>query len=444
MAMSRTARLISNLLAGGAYAAVYAWSYVAFLHPNYESAGYDLFPRSAPFWIASIIITLLPVLGYRGTRAISSIVAAMIYLVLYVPIILTFAFASEQPLDRIVTIQLTFMVGMLLLFLADWVIIESPFRLNVEYDLTPMMPILTAVVTAYILFVYRGSLGFPSFGDDLYVQRADNESLGGGFLMRYLSSWLTTVLVPLCLAHGLTRRKYFYVLIGSVACFVQYIAAANKFSILLPFIFVGFYLFARKRLASLFMWVAGALCAITVGLVLSANYSLIAFAAAALLLMRTIGNGGQLAVAYYDFFSTHTQTGFSHVSGLALFTRPYPYGDLGVGQVIGQFYWSPFMNANASFWATDGLAAMGLPGVLIVTLVFAMVLVVMNSVSREYGLTFTALAFIPFIAMVMNQSLFSALLSGGAIIMMLFMAFNGTKPLTAIEPSYTSPRFVEH
>ena len=439
-----SARLISNLLAAGAYAATYAWSYIVFLHPNYESAGYDLFARTTVFWIATVIIALLPVLCYRGPRAVSSLIATLIYFVLYVPIVLTFAFASEQPLDQVIAIQLTFMLGMAMLFLADFVVVENPVRLEFEHDLSPVVVLITAAVTLYVLGVYRNNLGFSSFGEDLYEQRADNESLGAGLVMRYASSWLSTVFAPLCFAYGFVEKKRVYAIVGALACLVMYMAAANKISILLPFVSFAFYLFARSRLPRFFPWFGVALCAITLGLVLTSDFNPVIFVASAVLLMRTIGNGGQLTVAYYDFFATHPQTGYSHVSGLGLFTHPYPYGDLGIGQVIGEFYWSPFMNANANFWATDGLAAAGLLGVVLISLVGAAVFAVMNSITADRSKIFVVICFMPFIVTLLNQSLFSSLWSGGAILMLVFFAFNGRAPLSFFRSrQFTAPSPVD-
>jgi hypothetical protein len=407
------------------FVAVYSWAYVAFLNFYFAYVGFDLFQRSAGFIATSVAIAVLPVLCYRGVRAISSVLAVLIYLALYVPIIMTFALGATLPLEEITLIQFTFMAGMAMIFLSDAIIIRSPVHLMLGFDLMPAVLWLTAVAVVYMVVIYHGNMRFVDFGDELYAQRAANDSLGAGLVTRYLSSWLSTVLVPLCLAYGLTIRKHWYTTLGTAACLILYMAAANKIIILLPFVFVGFYLTFRERLRWTFpISAVGLSVLIAVLLLVASETRRIVFIATSILLYRTIGNGGQITMAYYDFFSFHPQTHYSHVGGLKFFSRPYPYGNLGIGEVIGQHFWSPFMNANANFWATDGIAAMGLTGVIIVSLLCVALFLAMNAVSSRHDPLFVALCFLPFLITLLNQSLFSSFWSGGAFFLMLFMLLN--------------------
>jgi hypothetical protein len=274
-----------------------------------------------------------------------------------------------------------------------------------------------------MLVIYWGNLHFPSFGEDLYTVRAENESLGAGLVTRYVSSWLSTVLVPLCLAYGLTKKKPLYLTGGMVACLVLYLATSIKIIILLPFVYVGFYVLARKRLLKFYPVLTVTIVALIIGLMAAANWGTIAFVVSSIVLMRTIGNGGQLTMAYYDFFVSHPHTDYSHVNGINLLVHRYPYGDLAVGQVVGQYYWSPEMNANANFWATDGLAALGLPGVIVVSVLCALFFIALNSVTREQNLLFVVLCFLSFANILLNQSLFSSIWSGGGFLLLLFFLF---------------------
>jgi len=416
---------LSNVCVALAYTAVYAWCYAAYLNYNYEDVGFTLYSRSAVFLTATVILTVAPTLAYRGTRAVSSVLAAIIYLLLYVPVQITFGLGSSAPLDSIVLVQLTFAIGMTLVFLADIVLIENPLRLDLGRNLMPPVLGVTVASVVYILVIYHGNLHFASFGADLYEARAENQVLGSGLVTRYVSSWLSTVLVPLCLAYGLTARRRWYVATGAIACLVLYVAASNKISILLPFAYIGFYLFARRRVRTIFPALAFLLAIVIGGLVEASHWGTVMFLASAIVLMRTIGNGGQLTMAYYDFFNAHPHTDYSHVNGINLFTHPYPYGSLGVGEVVGQFYWSPLMNANANFWATDGIAAMGLVGVLIASVVCAALFMALNTVTRGYDTLFVALCFLSFMSGMLNASLFSAIWSGGAFFLMVFFVLDG-------------------
>ncbi len=406
------------------YALAFRWCYVAFLHRQFGYVGYDLYERETSFTILSVGLAIAPVVCYRGIRTISSVIAMLVYVALYVPIVLTFGLGSSRPADEIIGIQLCFLVGMCLIFLADVAVIKNPLRLTARGDLMPLILAMTAATTAYLLFVYRSNLSFSSFGEDLYVQRAANQDLGSSFVARYLSSWLTTVLSPLCVAYGLVTRRYRYFWTGAAASLVLYMGAANKISILLPVASIAFFCVMGLRANLVFPTVVVAIATIVGGLTaLSPAPGTLFYLATGIFLNRTIGNGGLLTMTYYDYFLAHPRTDFSHVHGLNLITTPYPYGNLTIGQVIGDFYWSPFMNANANFWATDGIAGIGRSGIVVISICSVVVLGVLNSITRDFDLRFVAICFLPFTTILLNQSLFSATWSGGALLLLVFFLF---------------------
>jgi hypothetical protein len=417
----RLRALAINIALALVYASVYWWSYVVFLNRQMELVGFDLFQRDPGFLTLAMLIVVAPLVCFRGVRAASSIIAVLVYLALYVPIILTLALGSRLSLDDIVGLQLVFMTGMCVLFLADVIIIKSPVDLVAQFDPAPIVFVLAAICTGYIVATYRGSLGFSSFGDDLYVQRAANDPLGAALVVRYVSSWLATVLVPLCIAYGLTMKRPWFIAMAVGASIILYAAAANKIALLLPAASVGFYLLTRRRPGAVFAILCAALSMMMATLLVIAQRSDgPLFLAASILLYRTIGNGGQITLTYYDFFRAHPHTDYSHVTGINWLTHPYPYGDLAIGQVIGDFYWSPFMNANAHFWATDGIAAMGAPGVVVASIVCALFFVVINAVTRGHEPVFVMICFLPFVMVLLNSSLFSAIWSGGGAFLLLF------------------------
>jgi hypothetical protein len=406
------------------YVGVYIACYVYFLNYYFGYMGFALYPRANAFLALSALICLVPVLCYRGLRALSSVLAVFTYVLLYVPIVLTFAMGSDRSVAETLLIQGTFMVCMCMLFVTDLVVVKNPFDLHTNVDLIKWIFALTFVSTLYILFVYRGTLRLVSFAD-VYEQRSATEELGTGLLMRYLSSWLYTVLIPLCLAYGLIAKKYKYFALGSAACLALYMATAAKSAIVLPLIYVGvFALFARNRLRAIYPLFLGALSLSMCLMLAATDTSGVFFVISSLLLMRTVGTAGLLTTRYYDFFASHPQTAYTHVNLVKMATGAYPYGNLQVGQVVGQYYFAESMNANANFWAMDGIAALGLPGVVVASVVCALLFVLMNSATRGYNKLFAVLCFLPFLVSLFNTSLLSSIWSGGGFFLMLFFVFN--------------------
>ncbi len=420
--------LLGHIVLAALVSAVYLYCYIVFLNPFFEYAGFALYRREPGFLALALVFAILPVLLYTGVRQLSSILAAFVYVMLYIPIILTFAIGSAQPTNHIVLVQIVFMVGMALIFLVDRVAIENPFNFEIDVDLFRWLLALTAAATAYMLFVYRGNLRLVSFDAAVYELRSANADLGAGMLTRYLSSWLSNVMVPLCLAYGLFARRYIYFLLGSAACVILYMATAAKIMILLPVVYLAFYVvFSSGRIYSFYPLLAGGLSVFIAAMTALGSLGGLSFIIASIFLNRTIGSGGQVTVAYYDFFSFFPQTNFSHINLVQMVTGAYPYAGRGVGQVVGQYVYDPLMNANANFWATDGIAALGLVGVLVASVAFAAVLAVMNTLTREVNPLFVLLCFVPFITQILNTSLFSSLWSGGGFFVLLFFVLHGRK-----------------
>lgn len=421
-------RLLARVALALAYALIFKASYVGFLYEHFQYvAGVDLYPRTTLFVAATTAIAVLPIVLYRGLAATSSAIVVLLYLMLYVPIIYSFGLGLDAPIGQVIGIELLFMVSMCVLFLADVVVIRNPVPLSTGWNLMPAVFVLTILSTIYILLLYRGSLRFSSFDAELYEQRFANQAIGAGLVTRYLSSWLNTVLIPLGLGYGLTTKRHRYTIVATIGCVVLYAATANKMMILLPPAAVGFYVLLRGRTERMFGVLATTLGAVIVGLTWLAPLGNLAMVVGSLLLYRTIGNGGAMTKLYYEFFGFHQQTAYSHVSGINRLVH-YPYGDLVVGQVVGQFYFTPDMNANANFWATDGIAAMGAPGIGVATAIFVAWLVAVNSITHAQNRLFVVISFFPFMITLLNQSLFSAIWSGGGAFLLLFFLLNRQNP----------------
>src|SRR5690606_22155438 len=100
------------------------------------------------------------------------------------------------------------------------------------------------------------------------------------------------------------------------------------------------------------------------------------------LISRTIGNGGLLTFWYDDFFQNNPYTYYSHINFVNLISQSYPY-DRELGLLIGRAYWHEKMNANANFWATDGIAAMGILGTFLANIIMAVILFLLDFVSKN-------------------------------------------------------------
>ncbi len=413
-------RLAANVLVALAYAGAFILVYIYFLNPYYEYLCFWLNWPGTGVVLVSVLICVVPALFYRGVRALSSVLAVFIYVLLYVPTVVTFALGSNRSPQEILLVQCTFMPCMVLLFSVDSIIIRNPFALTTRVDLIKVVFFLTLAATMFLVVVYRGNLQFVSFAD-VYVHRFENHDLGEGLVTRYTAAWLNSVLIPVCLAYGLVRRQYRYFMLGIGSCLVIYMAMASKATIVLPVVYLGMYaLLGQGRLRAIFPWLVGGLAVSMCVMLWVPDTDSIWFVVSSLALMRNIGTGGVLTNLYYEYFINHPHTLYTHIGLVQMVARSYPYGDLQVGQVVGQYFFSAEMNANANFWAMDGIAALGLIGVPIITVVCALMFMAMNSVTRGHNLLFVVMCFLPFAASIANVGVLQSLFSGGGLPLMAF------------------------
>lgn len=411
----------------------YIISYHLYLNFYFDYTGFALYKRPPLFIIISIIISIIPILFYRGIYVISSFISVFIYIILYIPLILTFALGCDETLTNIFFIQINFMFGMCCFFLVDRVNIKKKINVSLKFISFRFILLLTFCSTLFIAIKYSSNLKIVSFGDQVYKQRSENSDLGSDLLTRYTLMWLEGFLIPVCLAYGLMMKKHLYFIIGSLSCIVIYAAIAAKGTILLPFIYTAFYiLFSKKRVNNFFPIFILSLTSLIIVLLIFTKPDSISFLISSILLARTVGNGGMLTMWYYNFFLIHPHTYFSHINVVNAIANIYPYGNQSLGQVVGRYYWSDDLNANANFWATDGIASVGLWGIGLISIIVSIFFIIVNTITKGYDRLFLILLFIPFVGSLLNTSLFSSLWSGGTIFLLCFLFLNNKRRISSI------------
>lgn len=406
------------------YSILYIIIYKEYLNPVWDYAHYHLYERNLYFVIISVLISVVPILFYTGIKAISSYLSLLIYIVTYVPTIITLMFALQRSLSEIILVELTFALGMIIFFLADKIPLKD-FVGNIRNKIPLIyLHLISVTLTIVVLIAYRGHLKFVSF-DDVYVQRFENNEIGIHPIVGYIVIWLSSCLYPLYIAIALINKKKIYFIAGCLGLTIIYMATAAKLALLTPIFIIGIYFIAKRNINNLFSTLILSITLISIILLLlPENDNLIVFAISSIFFMRTLSIGGLTNLLYYDYFPTHHYTYFTHINVINYFTNSYPYGSLGLGQVIGIAYYNgPEMNANANFWAMDGIASLGLIGVILISLIMLLFLVIVNMITSKMNKLFLILLFTTFSLSLTNVSFFTALVSGGGLLLLIILLF---------------------
>ncbi|HLJ90089.1 MAG TPA: hypothetical protein VKZ53_24985 [Candidatus Angelobacter sp.] len=414
------------LLAGivlfvGAVQFVYLkWLYTIFGYFGFE---YDTAPL--PYLTLAWVLSVLP--GFwmpiRLTRP-SQLIYWVMYTTVYVPSMFIPLYMRSNRLDEIFLLMMTVFAGLVLLGLGYLFPLKkfAPVILSRSGFWTGVTALAIAL-SLWVLVFFRGNLHIVSFSQVYDLRFANSEMVvAKGSSVNYALTWLSGALGPFLLAIGLVRKKRTIVLSGALLQVLVYSASAAKSAALSLVVIPFFYWVMKKGGENFGLKFGWANTALLIGLCLLGiipENPLINIALA-LVFLRIYGNSGLMTGQYYYFFQNNPLTYYSHVKGVNWFVH-YPYSST-VAQQIGFYYTGdPTYDPNAHFWATDGIAALGLPGILLISAFAALVFWLLDSVAIRHELRFTV-PLISFAALnIANLSIFTSLLTGGLSILMLFL-----------------------
>jgi hypothetical protein len=403
-------------------------------------------PPDWPALLATYTVTWLTTLAHRDSDHPAQAAAGLIYVLCYVPAQLSLLFTVERPYSDLMPIQLALTFSMCAIFLAARTGSRPATALTISLTaLDRKLGTFTVVVIALITVTYHEHMRFVSF-EDVYDLRADSNAASQNAIMGYLSSWLSYCFISYFFARGLVSKRQLDVGLALLGCIVLYMTTGAKASLLLLPMTVGV-LMLWKHGGGFINRTLIAVITTILGLTLLLPDDGISLWIKSIVLVRVIGTTGWTISKYFEYFDAHDYTYYTHISPVNAIFGGYPYGEFSLGQMIGiEYSGNAEANFNASFWASDGFAAMGVAGVFIVTLVMMAVLYIINRTTAIFPSRFTVVWMTGFFVAMLNVPLTTALLSGGGGIILCIagmISYNHrnltTKPATNAEQLQLAP-----
>lgn len=400
-----------------AYILAVHYAYVGYIHPTFAYAFYRYLPFSTVALFSTYFIAWIPILVYRSSDKPAQAAVALIYALLYVPIQLSLLFQVERSYDRLFWVQAMLAGSMMVLFLAAKGGKRRQQPIHPRFQVMDGIVVTVTLVTVYLMvMINREHMRFSSFADVYELRSEAAAAVGQTRLYDYLASWLIFCFISYLFARGLVHRKWSLLLLGVFCGVLEYMAAGHKAPILMLPLTLGLYWLwgtGQHFLSRLLLAVAGLMVFMT----LMFPDAGVGGWAKSILLIRLVGSSGWLACRYLEFFPTEGVTYYSHIGPIGALTGMYPYGDLSLGQMISlATTGTTEANHNASFWASDGIAALGPIGILVVTPMVAALLYAINRFMAGLDRKFVVLWMCGFYMALLNVPLSTALLSGGGLI----------------------------
>lgn len=439
----RRACLIGGIVT---YGLLYNWLYANWLAPTFSYMGMTYREPGLLHLALAWLLALLPAcwLPIRLSRP-SQVPLWVIYLLVYIPSLFSPLFMARETGHDLLTLMGCLFAGMTILSLINFL---PPVRIS-QNLISPSffwtaIALLTVGLDLWVLAIFHSRMHLVGFAD-VYELRSSTDELASGTGVGYAVMLLSSIINPLYMAYGLVSRRKSLLVIGFLNQLFLYTTGGSKAVILSVFMLVGLY-FIIGRLGRYFaLRLVAAVTSVLVVLCLIAiqkNVSTITQMAISILFMRTFANGGYMTGLYASFFQTHPLTYLSSVHGIDKLIH-YPYART-IALEMGWYEMGiPDLDLNAHFWATDGIAAFGPAGIILASLLCALVFWILDSASARHNTILVALTVAFVTVNLANASLFTTLISGGLallIVLLLFMpAAEETGSLPEIDDRETEP-----
>lgn len=407
------------MLFASIFIATYTYVWKDYCVPVWHAYYYFDVPHSSFYEGIGYLVALIPSVCYRGIKNVSSWICLFLYYFGYIPIVLGLLFNYPEENDvNVVGYWLVLLIAMCSYFLIDRIKYQE--KNNIGKVPIKVIWFFGALTFIALFIVYHNNMRLVDF-TQIYELRAENAGKGG-VLMGYLTAWAGTFTFPIIICYGLLLKKKIFFIIGSLLFVFLYMIFGLKTYLLAPLILYGMYKF--------FLWQeamdVNLMSIFSLGILLLSVFFLsnldnpTIYVLAAVFLMRTLTISGCLFAGYYvPFFNSHPNTYFNHVSFVNMVTGADPYH----GQAIGTVVSEGGMNANAIFWAMDGVTSMGVTGVAIVSVLFGIFLIYVNRLINKKNKAFVCTLLIMPTMMLLNVSFFTFLLSEGIILLILTIRY---------------------
>ena len=246
----------------------------------------------------------------------------------------------------------------------------------------------------------------------------------------YLNPWVSKVFFPFSLLLAILMKKKVQAFLAFAGSILMFGLTSHKGALFYPFIVLLFY------------WIAGrknGLMLLSGGYYFAALLSLFDYWAnifqgwvATLILRRAIFIPALLNFDYYDFFSHHHFVYWAQ-SKITLGKLSYPY-HLDIPHLIGQHYFANPANGANTGWLGSGYANAGIIGMVIYAIIIGGIFLLLDAYTVSHDQRVLIAIFVaPLLAVMLSSDLLTALLTHGALIGLVLLAFFRTRHSTLRE-----------
>ncbi|WP_341301629.1 O-antigen polymerase [Lysinibacillus sp. FSL H8-0500] len=381
--------------------------YIYYIYPKYEYMGFSLEINGYKMFLSWILLTLLILYIPKLKNTPSTLVVLLVILIMIIPLS-SFYWLQNQSTAFFVACITSIGVTIILTKYIPSIRFEK-IQLSPKYFYFVSYTFSLFVLGVIIYFNGKPSLTAVNFNNVYTVRGQFNYGFG---LMPYLLNWQALVLNPLLFLLFLKNRKYSRVFVFAVLQFIIYLYTGHKsylfLIIIAPFIM---YFLKFKRITIYIIWsfILGGIISWVSYLVLSNLWPM------ALYVHRLLYLPAQISYQFFEYFSENGYVMLSHSVFGSLFSAPVY--DKHPILIIGEIYHGN--NWPNTGYLADAFMNFGYIGMLIFSIIFALLLKILDSFSYNKGKDVITAMSILYVIYFISSALLTTLMNGG----LLFLFF---------------------
>lgn len=405
-------------------------AYICFIHKYFEYMKFTLNFNQYKYVFSIFIFIIMYYILPKDKHRPSSIFLQLHFIIMIIPMFTIYAFMNESNFFLILSTSIFSAQCILLRLLPRFKIVRLRNSKFILY-------FLLIVITTFVYYSMIQANGVPSFQNLNFLKVYNmRDSVSYPFLMSYLVNWQGKVINPFFIVTAFLNNNKRNLFTSLFMQLFLYLITGHKTFLFIPFAILFIikiiskndFLKIASKTASLGTITLLIFYQITKSLVLPSTF-----------LRRFLFIPAQNKFFYYDFFSQNEFMYFSAGVIGKMFDIKNPY-NVNVVNMIGDIYYnSPNMNVNTGYIA-DAYANMGVTGMVLIMLLFVLILVLIDSISKKIGEEFTVGIALFSILSLNDGALLTTLLTGGMLFLMglLYLYSNSSEQMIN---KYTSTKY---
>ena len=381
-------------------------SYIGFVSIVFVSSGFDINPSLSGYLISWLLtVGSLPILSNKLCR-VSDYLFLLSVSTLILPLASLYGLSGRELFPLAVTFLSIVLIKCIVHFVPV-VAIRLPVKNGVRHATFLSLFMVCLLIVWYII---SGATDYFNLSPaKVYEYREASAKVANVGMMAYVNSWVYQIFSMFAFSVFLYRKKYFFAFFVFVVQVFFYGVSAHKSVLLYPFMILSVWAYLRKSRDLSFVILL--FCLIVIAGVTS-WYLFDDVWIGSLFIRRVFYVPALLTYDYFNFFQDNERIFWSN-SILSDFSD-YPH-DLGLAYLIGDYNGSGASANNGLI--SSGYAHAGLFGVVIYSIVFGLLIKIIDITSKSMPIWFAlCLVIIPYRNALISSDLLTVLLTHGLLL----------------------------